>query len=130
MPVVLPISTQARAALATLLGTNVTGYKIWATAPAVPVAPCLVLVPDSPWMLPERLGSGANVAMRMKILVVVDARVNVNGLDKTEVAVQKILKAVASTWSVDQVGPPQITEVGPQGSVLVTEILCTAHLKE
>lgn len=127
---VLPIATQARAALATALGTAVSGYKVWPVAPAVPVAPCLVLVPDSPWQVPERLGSGTNVALRMKILVVVDARVNVNGLDKTEAAVDKILKALATTWSVDQVGPPQITDVGPQGAVLVTEILCTAHLKE
>lgn len=123
----LPLCTQARNELAGLLGT-VTGFKVHAVAPAVPVPPCIVIVPDTPWIAPERSGSVLNYRLRLKVLVVVDARSNVQGLAKAEAAVERVLLAIGRKFIVDQVSPPGLTDVGAQGSVLVSEISTTAHI--
>ena len=49
------LSTDARLELAGLLA-SVTGYKVHDVAPNVPIPPCLVIVPDTPWITPERIG--------------------------------------------------------------------------
>lgn len=123
----LPLATQARNELAALLGT-VTGFKVHAVAPAVPIANCLVIVPDSPWITPERAGSVLNYRLRLKVLIVVDARVNVQGIAKAEAATEKVLIAIGRKFQVDQVSAPSLTDVGAQGSVLVTEVTTTSHI--
>lgn len=73
------LSTDARLELAGLLAA-VTGYKVHDVAPNVPIPPCLVIVPDTPWIVPERIGSVLNYRLRLKVLVVVDSRNNAAGL--------------------------------------------------
>lgn len=120
------LATEARDELAGLLAT-VTGYKVHKVAPNAPIPPCLVIVPDTPWIVPERVGSILNYRLRLKVLVVVDSRNNSAALIKMEDAVEAVAVAVGDTFIVDQISPPQITDTG-SSAVLVSEISTTAHI--
>lgn len=123
-----PLSTQARAELVTLLES--TGRTVHPVAPPVPIPPCLVVVPDTPWMIPNRLGSALNYELRYRVLVVSDARVNASAMADAEAAVEDVLDALTGKFAVTQVGPPQLTDTGAQGVVQTTEISLTAQVKE
>ena len=120
------LSTDARQELAGLLAT-VTGYKVHDVAPNVPIPPCLVIVPDTPWLVPERIGSVLNYRLRLKVLVVVDSRNNAAGLKKLESAVEAVAVAVGDSFIIDQISPPQITDTGAT-AVLVSEVSTTSHI--
>lgn len=120
------LSTDARLELAGLLAT-VTGYKVHAVAPNVPIPPCLVIVPDTPWIAPERIGSVLNYRLRLKVLVVVDSRNNDAALKKMESAVEAVAVAVGDSFIIDQISPPQITDTGAT-AVLVSEVSTTSHI--
>ena len=120
------LSTDARLELAALLA-SVTGYKVHDVAPNVPIPPCLVIVPDTPWIVPERIGSVLNYRLRLKVLVVVDSRNNAAGLKKLEEAVEAVAVAVGDSFIIDQISPPQITDTGAT-AVLVSEVSTTSHI--
>ena len=47
-----------------------------------------------------------------------------------EDAIDVILPLIPSGFTVDQVGPPSLTDIGAQGTVVTTEINVQAHMKE
>lgn len=120
------LATDARLELAGLLAT-VAGYKVHSIAPPVPIPPCLVITPDTPWITPERIGSVLNYRLRMKVLVVVDSRNNAAALVKMEKAVEAVIDAIGGSFMIDQVAPPQITDTG-SSAVLVSEVSTTSHI--
>ena len=120
------LATDARDELATLLAT-VTGYKVHKVAPNAPIPPCLVIVPDTPWIVPERIGTVLNDRLRLKVLVVVDSRNNAAALVKMENAVEAVAVAIGDTFIIDQISPPQITDTG-SSAVLVSEVSTTSHI--
>ena len=120
------LATDARDELATLLAT-VTGYKVHKVAPNAPIPPCLVIVPDTPWIVPERIGTVLNYRLRLKVLVVVDSRNNAAALVKMENAVEAVAVAIGDTFIIDQISPPQITDTGAT-AVLVSEVSTTSHI--
>ena len=120
------LSTDARLELSGLLAT-IPGYKVHDVAPNVPIPPCLVIVPDTPWIVPERIGSVLNYRLRLKVLVVVDSRNNAAGLKKLESAVEAVAVAVGDSFIIDQISPPQITDTGAT-AVLVSEVSTTSHI--
>ena len=120
------LSTDARLELAGLLA-SVTGYKVHDVAPNVPIPPCLVIVPDTPWIVPERIGSVLNYRLRLKVLVVVDSRNNTAALKKMESAVEAVAVAVGDSFIIDQISPPPITDTGAT-AVLVSEVSTTSHI--
>ena len=120
------LATDARDELANLLAT-VTGYKVHKVAPNAPIPPCLVIVPDTPWIVPERIGTVLNYRLRLKVLVVVDSRNNAAALVKMENAVEAVAVAIGDTFIIDQISPPQITDTG-SSAVLVSEVSTTSHI--
>ena len=120
------LATDARDELATLLAT-VTGYKVHKVAPNAPIPPCLVIVPDTPWIVPERIGTVLNYRLRLKVLVVVDSRNNAAALVKLQNAVEAVAVAIGDTFIIDQISPPQITDTG-SSAVLVSEVSTTSHI--
>jgi hypothetical protein len=122
------LSTESRTTLAAALTGH--GYKIYSTAPAIPITPSIVIVPDSPWITPERIGSNLNYRVRWKLLVVISPRKNDAASIDTENAVDVILGLIPAGFTVDQVGPPALTDLGAQGTVITTEINVQAHMKE
>jgi hypothetical protein len=122
------LTTEARTLLVSALTGH--GFKVYGTAPAIPVTPSIVIVPDAPWVTPERVGGKLNYRVRWKLLVVISPRKNDAAALDVEDAIDVILPLIPSGFTVDQVGPPSLTDIGAQGTVVTTEINVQAHMKE
>lgn len=122
------LSTESRLALVAAFEGH--GIRVYDTVPAVPKPPAVVITPDSPWIVPERVGSFLNYRVRWRVLVVISPRNNEAATVDIEDAVDTLLGLVPSGFNVEQVNPPQLNDVGAQGTVLTTEINISAHWKE
>lgn len=122
------LSTEAREAIITALTGQ--SWKVYQTMPAVPSPPCVVVVPDSPWIEPTRLGSNLNYRVRWRVLLVISPRNNAAATLDIEDAVDEILGLIPAGYLVDLVGPPQLQDTGAQGTVYTTEINVSAQMKE
>lgn len=121
------ISTTQREALATSLAAA-TSRVVHAVAPKVPIPPCLVIVADDPWMVPNRLGNALRFEYRLKILAV--ERDNSEGLEALEAACEAVLTGLPGNAHIAAVTPPMSTDIGAQGTVLVSEIKLSFQMKE
>lgn len=122
------LTTEARQALTTAMaGLNI---KVYDVVPGTPIAPCVVVIPDSPWLLPERIGSSLNYRARYRVMIVTSTRNNAQAMLDIEDNVDAALGLIPTGFNVDQVGPPTLTDTGAQGSVYTTEIAVSAHMKE
>ncbi len=122
------LTTEARESLVDAFTDQ--GFRIYDTVPAVPIPPCVVIVPDSPWLVPERLGSNLNYRARWRVLVVVSPRNNAQAVLDIENAVDLFLGLMPTGFNVDLVNPPSLSDTGAQGTVYTTEIAVSAHMKE
>lgn len=122
------LTTESRLAMASAFEGH--GYRIYDSVPAVPTPPCITFVPDTPWVRPSRIGSNLNYEVRWRILVVVKVRKNSAEQLDAENAVDTILGLIPSGFEVVQVGPPQLTDTGAQGTVITIEIAVSAQMKE
>jgi hypothetical protein len=105
------------------------GLKVYTTVPAVPKPPCIVVIPDSPWIQPTRLGSNLNYRVRWKVLVVISPRNNEAATLDIEDAVDLILGLIPSGYVAELVSPPQLADTGAQGTVYTTEISVTVQMQ-
>jgi len=124
----MALTTESRELLITALTGN--GYKIYDTVPTVPVTPSVVIVPDSPWVEPTRIGSTLNYAVRWRLLLNVNVRVNAVAISTTEDALDVLLAALPASVNVASVNPPQLLTLGSQGTVMTTEIQVQIQMKE
>jgi len=124
----MALSTEARTALIVALDGN--GYRVYDTMPAVPKPPAIVIIPDSPWIVPERLGSALNYRVRWRVTVVISPRSNEAATTDIEDAVDVVLANIPASMNIEQVNAPQLQDTGAQGTVLTTEINVSAHWKE
>ena len=122
------LSTQSREALVQAFEGH--GIRVYETVPAVPKPPAIVITPDAPWIIPDRVGSFLNYRVRWRVLVVISPRNNEAATLDVEDAVDTLLGLVPSGFTVDQVNNPQLNDVGAQGTVLTTEIQISTHWKE
>jgi hypothetical protein len=125
---VTALSTEARELLITAFTSS--GYKVYDTVPNIPTPPAIVIVPDSPWILPGRLGSNLNYECRWRILIVIKKRQNAAETLDTENAVDTILNLIPISYQVTAVNAPQLNDIGAQGTVITTEIDVSIHMKE
>lgn len=121
------LTTEAREALVTAFEGQ--GLRVYDTVPAVPAPPCIVIVPDSPWLIPERIGSNLNYRARWRVLIVISPRNNAAAVLDIEDAVDTMLGLIPVGFNVEQVGPPSLSDTGAQGTVYTTEIAVSAHMK-
>jgi hypothetical protein len=121
------LSTESREELVTAFTGQ--GLKVYTTVPAVPKPPCIVVIPDSPWIQPTRLGSNLNYRVRWKVLVVISPRNNEAATLDIEDAVDLILGLIPSGYVAELVSPPQLADTGAQGSVYTTEISVTVQMQ-
>ena len=84
----MALTTESRELLITALAGN--GYRIYDTVPAVPATPSVVIVPDSPWIRPNRIGSTLNYEVRWRVLVNVNPRNNESATKTTEDALDTL----------------------------------------
>ena len=94
----------------------------------MPFPPCLVIVPDLQWIVPNRIGNPQRYELRLKVLCV--ARDNDEGVAELEEAVEAVMGAIDDIALVTNVTPPATTDIGPQGSVLVAEVHLSIQVKE
>jgi hypothetical protein len=125
---VTALSTEARELLIDAFTSS--GYKVYDTVPNIPTPPAIVIVPDSPWILPGRLGSNLNYECRWRILIVIKKRQNAAETLDTENAVDTILNLIPTSYQVTAVNAPQLNDIGAQGTVITTEIDVSIHMKE
>jgi len=124
----MALSTESREALVTAFTSS--GIRVYETVPAVPKPPAIVITPDAPWIVPERVGTPLNYRVRWRVMVVISPRNNEASTLDIEDAVDTLLALVPSTYNVEQVNPPQLSDIGAQGTVITTEINISAHWKE
>jgi len=124
----MALSTEAREYL--ISAFTASGLRVYDTVPAVPKPPCIVVVPDSPWLIPERIGSNLNYRARWRVLVVISPRNNEAATLDIEAAVDTILGLIPTGFNVELVNPPGLSDTGAQGTVYTTEISVSAHMKE
>jgi len=51
------------------------GYKVYTSTPPVPIPPSIVIMADSPWVVPERLGR-LSYRTQWRLVIVVNPRKN------------------------------------------------------
>jgi len=78
----------------------------------------------------SRLGSKLNYQVRLRVLIVVSPRTVDAAVTEAETLLDDVLAAIPDAYTVEYVGPPLITDTGPQGSVVTTEVSVTVHMKE
>jgi hypothetical protein len=122
------LSTETRLAITTAM--QGLGLKVYDTVPDVPRPPCIVCIPDTPWIRPARVGSYLNYEVRWRLLVVVSPRSNEAAQVHTETAVDNVLAAIPDGYQVTGVGAPTLTDIGAQGTVTTTEIQISVQVKE
>lgn len=123
-----PLATDARTTLATNLAA--VGVRVHAVAPNVPIPPCLVIKPGSPWIQPNRVGTNLNYTLRLDVLIVADGRTNDAALASCEELIDALVANVGTGFAVESVGPPQLTDLGGKGSALTVETTITCQVKE
>jgi hypothetical protein len=125
---VTALTTEARELLIDAFTSS--GYRVYDTVPNIPTPPAIVVIPDSPWILPGRLGSNLNYECRWKILIVIKKRQNAAETLDSENAVDTLLGLIPDTFQVTGVNAPQLNDLGSQGIAVTTEINVTIQMKE
>jgi len=125
---VTALSTEARELLITAFTSS--GYRVYDTVPNIPTPPAIVVVPDSPWLVPGRIGSNLNYEARWRILIVIKKRQNAAETLDTENAVDIVLGLIPTEFLVTAVNAPQVNDIGAQGTVITTEIDVSIQMKE
>ena len=121
------LTTEARLAITSAVSGL--GYKVYTSTPSVPIAQSIVIMADSPWVVPERLGR-LSYRTQWRLLVVLNPRNNSAAQLDAEDAIEVILPALPTWVSVTSIGQPMLMDVGAQGSILTVEISLTASMKE
>ena len=124
----MALTTEARGMLISAFSGH--GYRIYNTVPGTPITPSVVVVPDSPWIIPSRLGSTLNYRCRWRVLININARVNDTATMQTEDAVDTLLALVPDNFVVESVIAPQLLSLGSQGTVISTELNLSIEMKE
>lgn len=123
----MALTTDSREALVTAFTGQ--GLQVYTTVPAVPRPPAVVIVPDSPWITHER-GGTLGYRVRWRVLIVISPRNNEAATLDVENAIDALLPLIPAGFSWDVVNPPQLNDVGAQGTVYTTEINVSVSMKE
>jgi len=119
--------TEAREALVAAFTGQ--GLQVYTTVPAVPRPPAVVIIPDSPWITHER-GTALGYQVRWRVLVIISPRNNEAATLDIENAIDLLLPLIPAGFSWDVINPPQLNDVGAQGTVYTTEINVSVSMKE
>jgi len=123
----MALTTDSREALVSAFAGQ--GLQVYTTVPAVPRPPAVVIVPDSPWITHER-GGTLGYRVRWRVLIVISPRNNEAATLDVENAIDALLPLIPAGFTWDVVNPPQLNDVGAQGTVYTTEINVSVSMKE
>lgn len=123
----MALTTDSREALVSAFSGQ--GLQVYTTVPAVPRPPAVVIVPDSPWITHERGGS-LGYKVRWRVLIVISPRNNEAATLDIENAIDALLPLIPAGFTWDVINPPQLNDVGAQGTVYTTEMNVSVSMKE
>jgi hypothetical protein len=124
----MPASTilsQVRQPLATAL-SGVAG-NVYAFVPESPVPPCVVLVPDSPYLELETINkSTIHAKINFTISVAVAYNSNPASLDNIEQLIMSVLAVIPVGYVVSSVERPTVTQVGAS-TLLIADVRVSTY---
>lgn len=118
------IAVDCRGALKTALA-SVTA-NVYDHVPESPIVPAVVIVPDSPYLEPEILGSGIHLKINLAISCLVAYMSNPASLDNLEKLVVSVLSSLPSGYAVSAVERPSVTQVG-SSNMLVADVRVSTY---
>ena len=119
------ILSQVRQPLATAL-SGVAG-NVYAFVPESPVPPCVVLVPDSPYLELETINkSTIHAKINFTISVAVAYNSNPASLDNIEQLIMSVLAVIPVGYVVSSVERPTVTQVGAS-TLLIADVRVSTY---
>lgn len=121
--------------LATLRSTLASSFSalpasVYATVPEVVIPPAIVLVPDTPYLVPNIINkSTTKVQVNYAITVAVAYNSNPGSLDNLEQLIMSVLAALPAGYEVGNVTQPMPVKVGPS-NLLAADILVSTQYTE
>ena len=106
------------------------GLQTYAAAPAALITPCVVILPESPWIEPNRVGDKIRARMRFSVNVYASAMDNELALAAVENLVEQIIRATPPGLLIESVGRPVETDQGSQGVTLSAAVNISAQIEE
>jgi len=124
----MPASTilsAVRTPLATALGG--VAANVYAFVPESPVSPCVVLVPDSPYLELETINkSTIHAKINFTISVAVAYNSNPASLDNIEQLIMSVLAVIPTGYVVSSVERPTVTQVGAS-TLLIADVRVSTY---
>ena len=119
------ILSDIRTPLATAL-SGVAG-NVYAFVPESPVPPCVVLVPDSPYLELETINkSTIHTKINFTISVAVAYNSNPASLDNIEQLIMSVLAVIPAGYIVSSVERPTVTQVGAS-TLLIADVRVSTY---
>jgi len=115
--------SSVRATLATALADAGIDYSTSAYPPPVVIPPTVVIVPGSPWLQPEVIGTPAapRVLVTFRLTCCVAHLDNQAALNQLEDLMFGVMTNLPRGWEVSDAGPPSLEQVGPS-ELLVADL--------
>lgn len=103
---------------------------VYASVPEAPIAPAVVIVPDSPYIVPNLINK-ATIKVEVNFIIACCVAYNSNpgSLDNVEQLVMEVLAALPDGYVVGDIARPTIVQVGAS-NLLVTELSVTTYYTE
>ena len=105
------------------------GLPSYSYVPETPSPPAVIVLPDDPYIEPNRLGARLAYRAHFIVAVIVQALDNETALTNAEALIDSVLTAVPSGVTVDRVSRPALDSLGAQGAVYVVEINVSAQVE-
>jgi hypothetical protein len=119
------ILEQVRTPLATALSS--VAANVYAFVPESPVSPCVVLVPDSPYLEFDTISkSNIRAKINMTITVAVAYNSNPASLDNIEQLLISVLAVIPNGYIVSSVDRPTVTQVGAS-TLLIADVRVSTY---
>ena len=122
------LSTTCREELAAALNESIEGVQTFAITPPVPPIPGMVIRPDDPYLVIDRVGSRLSYMVAL-VLTIVTPATDISASVKTaEEMVDLALEHIPTGYSVERISTPTLTDLGAQGSAYTTDVNINAHV--
>ena len=122
------LSTTCREELAAALNENIEGVQTFAITPPVPPIPGMVIRPDDPYLVIDRVGSRLSYMVALVLTIVTPATDISASVKNAEEMVDLALEHIPTGYSVERISTPTLTDLGAQGSAYTTDVNINAHV--
>ena len=122
------LSTTCREELAAALNESIDGVQTFAITPPVPPIPGMVIRPDDPYLVIDRVGSRLSYMVALVLTIVTPATDISASVKNAEEMVDLALEHIPTGYSVERISTPTLTDLGAQGSAYTTDVNITAHV--